>query len=86
MQAAVPAPTNFTAADGGTSAGLNPTIFSQNILINKRIEEWLVNVDRTRSAPPKSEKVKKKQNKNTLQNECYLRYLQLPGGSFINPR
>lgn len=27
MQAAVPAPTNFTAADGGTSAGPNPTIF-----------------------------------------------------------
>lgn len=27
MQAAVPALTNFTATDGGTSAGPNPTIF-----------------------------------------------------------
>lgn len=29
MQAAVPAPINFTAAVGGTSAGLNPTILSR---------------------------------------------------------
>ena len=29
MQAAVPAPTNFTAAEGGTSAGPNPTMFGE---------------------------------------------------------
>lgn len=36
MQAAVPAPTNFTAAEGGTSAGLNPTIFHSVFQKHKR--------------------------------------------------
>lgn len=31
MQAAVPAPINLTAAVGGTSVGLNPTIFFRSV-------------------------------------------------------
>lgn len=54
IQAAVPAPTNFTAADGGTSAGPNPTIFQDDFrsMCGLKCGRWMW---AEQEAPPISE-------------------------------
>lgn len=85
MQAAVPAPTNFTAAEGGTSAGLNPTIFHSVFL--KKTQALYLWTWTQQDVPAKSDR--KKFHKHTaFRDKCFLfetASLNLTHESYIPP-